>query len=260
MNTYNALLSLPNHPHLQTLVNLTHPDHPHLLHPSLSTLPPSEQASLNTKRLQLLCSPYTSPTSDLNPTIAQTLARFTPQGHSSVFHHCHQTAHFASSLLHIRQDLLIQPPPWLPPWFFSLPTLSHCQQQTLLTYLLHHDLGKPFVFHQDENNHPHFPHHPSKSSHIAARLGLSTDIQSLILHDSTLHSTPLPHLLDTLHTYPQHLLPLQLYAALASLWANSTDFGGPSSTSFKIKLKHLCRAYNRLTPLLPKFEAASSLL
>lgn len=250
MNTANTLQPISNHPHLQVITRLTHPDHPHLLHPSLSTLPPAEQASLNTNRLKLLCAPYTAPTSHLSPSIAHVLARFTPQGHSSVLHHCHQTAHFASSLLHIRQDSIIQPPAWLPTWFFSLPLLSSSEQETLLTYLMHHDFGKPFVFYQDENGQAHFPNHPTQSAHIAARLGFSSDIQTLIAHDSTLHSTPLPQLLDTLQNYPQHLLPLQIYAALASLWANSIDFGGPSSTSFKIKLKHLCRAYNRLAPLL----------
>ena len=250
----SGLSLISSHPRFSEIVELTDLQNLHLLAPDLRCLSPEACAELNTRRLALLCQPYVEELAVLTLEVAQLLSRCTPQGRSSVYAHCEQTVVAAQHLLALREGRGGPGPAWLPGWFNQVPVLTKEEVDTLLSYVRHHDYGKPFVFNQDEKGVVHFPGHPLSSARVAAQLGLSPEIQTLILHDSTLHTVALPELERALCEYPSKLLPLQFYAALASLWANSLDFGGEASTSFKIKLKHLSRAYRRVGGAQPASE------
>ena len=109
-------------------------------------------------------------------------------------------------------------------------------------YHINHDISKPYIVQYDEHGRAHYPTHWISSYEMfKAKFGDSV-YADLILHDSDFHMLKGDQLASIWKLpYAEHL-----YAtAWAAIFANAELFGGMDSDSFKIKRKHLIRAFNK---------------
>jgi hypothetical protein len=119
--------------------------------------------------------------------------------------------------------------------------------ETMETYHIYHDCGKPSCLTIDEDGRRHFPDHAEASAHTWTENGGDDLTASLIRHDMDMHLLK-P---SDAETYPHlDLAPALLLTALCEIHANAEMFGGIESTSFKIKWKRLDKLGNRLLPLI----------
>lgn len=130
-------------------------------------------------------------------------------------------------------------------WKFPLWLLSHGQQilnslppkHILEKYALWHDCGKPFCRTVDEEGKSHYPNHAQKSSEIFRSLYPEQEKTAwLIEHDMDIHLLEKNQIEEFCKS--PHALAL-LLTGVAEIHSNAKLFGGITSTSFKIKWKHL---------------------
>ena len=114
-------------------------------------------------------------------------------------------------------------------------------------YQIYHDCGKPYVVQVDENGKRHFPGHAEASRRVwletggnpvaAELMGMDMDVH-LLKDEGVKKFCENPYAVTLLLT------------GFAEIHANCQMFGGPDSTSFKIKWKHLNRRGNSITNTL----------
>jgi hypothetical protein len=114
---------------------------------------------------------------------------------------------------------------------------------TLQTYQLWHDCGKPYCRTVDETGQQHFPNHAEVSKQtwlgmdgdltIGRLIGMDMDVH-LLKADGVAEFAARPEAVSLLLT------------GLSELHANAGMFGGIESTGFKIKLKALDKAGKRI--------------
>lgn len=132
-------------------------------------------------------------------------------------------------------------PNWhLPTWvdeYADQLAAATLPRHTMATYLALHDCGKPTVKEVDADGRSHFPGHAQASAATYAALpGADPLVTDLIAGDMDIHTLSAADIPEfaTRATAIAHLL-----AGLAEVHSNAGMFGGVSSTSFKIKRKHL---------------------
>lgn len=109
---------------------------------------------------------------------------------------------------------------------------------TIITYQLWHDCGKPYCRTVDDDGKVHYPNHAQVSADIWRELGGDPMIGDLIERDMDCHLLR-PDGCCAFAAKPYALI--LLVSALCELHANASMFGGFSSDSFKIKFKRLDR-------------------
>lgn len=156
--------------------------------------------------------------------------------------------HYLDLLQHIddRKPALYE---WkLPSWVHSPFILNHqLPFQTVMTYLIMHDCGKPYCRTVDEEGRQHFPDHASVSkevfNHVRTTSGYvySRDdelVARLIGEDMDAHLLKAEGV-DEFAL--RETAPTLLLSALAELHSNAKMFGGMESIGFKSKWRNLNR-------------------
>jgi hypothetical protein len=127
----------------------------------------------------------------------------------------------------------------LPDWVLENKDLllsSLPDDETLELYTLYHDCGKPFCLTIDDDGRRHFPNHTQVSYDIFKQVFDNPVAADLILHDMDIHTLKS----DGVKEFAQNPLALTLLlTGLSEIHSNCQMFGGPESTSFKIKWKCL---------------------
>ncbi len=140
----------------------------------------------------------------------------------------------------------------LPDWLienmdFILENLF--DRETMATYHLYHDCGKPHCLTIDEEGRRHFPNHAQISYLTWGRHSDDRTVGNLILMDMDIHTLKA----DGLEEFAQRPEAISLLlTGLAEIHANASMFGGIDSTSFKIKYKHLDKRGRQILALLKK--------
>ena len=125
----------------------------------------------------------------------------------------------------------------LPEWIYE--EKDHILQNlvgrnTLKTYTIMHDCGKPLCLHLDEEGKRHFPNHAEVSHQTFARFYDDQVAAQLILHDMDIHTLKS----EGVDGFSKSLYAItHLIVGLAEIHSNAKMFGGIDSTSFKIKHK-----------------------
>lgn len=125
----------------------------------------------------------------------------------------------------------------LPDWWN--PDLYHkveVDANTLQTYHIYHDLGKPFVRQIDEQGRQHFPNHAVASSELGTVFGFDPTVCYLFAHDMDIH---IIKDIDVENFCQNPYAITLLLTGLAEIYANASMFGGIDSTSFKIKYRQI---------------------
>lgn len=115
--------------------------------------------------------------------------------------------------------------------------------ETMQTYAIYHDCGKPFCLEIDEEGKRHFPNHAQVSYDTWIRETNDEKIGWYILHDMDFHALRGDCLDETLKDPRSIDLLLMAYS---EIHANASMFGGIDSTSFKIKKKKLDKIFNKI--------------
>jgi hypothetical protein len=126
----------------------------------------------------------------------------------------------------------------LPDWLSSVNLDKLMPLETIRTYLLYHDCGKPFCRIVDENGKQHFPYHAEISYRTWLKFSNDMEVAELIRRDMEAHNFDLNQIDDFSESKQATTL---LLSALCELHSNAQMFGGIESTSFKIKWKRLNR-------------------
>ena len=126
-------------------------------------------------------------------------------------------------------------PSWLDKYRSEL--LNHLLDfETLKTYQIYHDCGKPFCRTIDSEGKQHFPNHATVSADIWYQLTNHKIVSGLIAQDMDIHLLKNDGVEEfASRTYAVSLL----LTGLAELHANASMFGGIDSISFKIKYKNI---------------------
>ena len=156
--------------------------------------------------------------------------------------------HYLDLLQHIddRKPALYE---WkLPSWVRSPFILNHqLPFQTVITYLIMHDCGKPFCRTVDEEGRQHFPDHARVSqevfNHVRTTSGYTYShndelVARLIGEDMDAHLLKAEGV-DEFAL--RETAPTLLLSALAELHSNAKMFGGMESIGFKSKWRNLNR-------------------
>jgi hypothetical protein len=118
---------------------------------------------------------------------------------------------------------------------------------TLLTYALYHDCGKPFCRTIDADGKQHFPNHAEISAKIWRENGGDEHIARLISMDMDIHLLKA----DQLNEFCQRSEAISLLlSGLAEIHANAKMFGGIESISFKIKWKQIEKRGKQICKIL----------
>ncbi len=132
-------------------------------------------------------------------------------------------------------------------WFilYKEQILNHIHDlETIKTYNIYHDIGKPFCRVMDEDGKQHFPDHAQVSYETWMTVSDDETVGNLILHDMDCHTLKFDDFIKQgLSVKDTCTL---LITALAELHSNASIFGGIESISFKIKFKQLDKLGKRL--------------
>lgn len=135
----------------------------------------------------------------------------------------------------------------LPSWLFKhkekLLNKIESSYDSIKTYLIYHDCGKPFCLTIDADGRRHFPNHAAISQEFFAKHS-NNELASYLIGADMLCHTAKPKDAEELKKIPH--IEILLCAALAALYANAEMFGGFSSESFKIKFKNLSKLGERI--------------
>lgn len=130
----------------------------------------------------------------------------------------------------------------LPEWVDQIKLDDLLDFDTINTYLVYHDCGKPLCKTIDEQGKQHFPDHAQVSYRRWLEYSSDQQVARLILMDMDAHTLCLDQA-DEFKSRPE--CKTLLLAALCELHSNAQMFGGLDSTSFKIKYKKLNRLAKR---------------
>lgn len=109
-------------------------------------------------------------------------------------------------------------------------------QDTINTYQIYHDCGKPYCRTVDTEGRVHFPDHANVSKQTWLDNGGSEQVAKLIGMDMVVHTMKAEDIPEFIKNPEAITL---LITALCEIHSNCSMFGGIESTSFKIKWKHL---------------------
>jgi hypothetical protein len=130
----------------------------------------------------------------------------------------------------------------LPDWFkcnFSIITDNICDIETIKTYNVYHDCGKPFCIEIDDEGKQHFPNHANVSYDVWKTVSDDETVAELISLDMVLHVETAEQIVS--RNIKLKILLTLLITAFAELHSNAEMFGGIDSLSFKIKHKKICQ-------------------
>lgn len=164
------------------------------------------------------------------------------------------------SVVEYMKDLImfLKIPDYIPRFSWRLPQWLLADSQRLLAalpndevlfkYLLWHDCGKPFCRVIDESGRVHFPNHAKRSGEIFREIyPEQTDVAELIEQDMDIHLLSAE---ETEEFAKRKYAIALLLAGFAEIHSNAELFGGISSTSFKIKWKHLDKRGKKICSVL----------
>jgi hypothetical protein len=120
-------------------------------------------------------------------------------------------------------------------------------EEIIKEYTIHHDCGKFYCKIIDDNGKQHFPNHAEVSAKLWLEIGGSKQAASLMGKDMIIHTMKAIDV-DQFIKSPEAIT--LLIVGLAEIIANSQMFGGFTSTSFKIKYKHLDQRGKAITKKL----------
>lgn len=144
-------------------------------------------------------------------------------------------------------DISWQLPDWLA--LYREQIIEHLLPAHILSaYTLYHDCGKPYCRTVDADGRQHFPDHAQVSHDVWLAAGGSPEVARLILRDMEIHKLKADGVVEFCRD-PQEAVSL-LLTGLAEVQSNSRLFGGTSSTSYKIKFKHIQKQGRRICEYL----------
>jgi len=167
----------------------------------------------------------------------------------TVFQHGAMVAGYYEDLIDHLQDGEPLAFEWrLPEWASRPEVLAALPSRDVMqTYHVFHDCGKPACRTVDKDGRQHFPDHAAVSKRVWLEAGGSHEIGELIGMDMDAHLLKGDGL-EEFASRPQ--ARALLLTALAEIHANASMFGGVSSTSFKIKWKHLDKRGRQMMALI----------
>lgn len=133
-----------------------------------------------------------------------------------------------------------RPEGWrLPDWIDHPELLSRqFDRDTMASYLIWHDCGKPLCRTIDDQGRQHFPDHARISAEAYRRAGGADDIARLIGMDMDIHTLKSDQI-EEFASRPE--AASLILSGLSEIHSNARMFGGIDSTSFRIKFKQLDR-------------------
>jgi hypothetical protein len=167
----------------------------------------------------------------------------------NVLEHGIQVARYFDDLhQHITQQKPLRYEWRLPEWIYE-PVLHQylLPIDVLRRYHTYHDIGKIYCRTVDSEGNVHFPDHAKKSEEIWLRVTGESTVASLMGMDMDIHLLK-GNEVDAFCERKE--AASLLLTGLAECSANASMFGGISSTSFKIKFKHINRRGNAIVKKL----------
>jgi len=110
---------------------------------------------------------------------------------------------------------------------------------TIQTYAVYHDCGKPFCRTVDDQGKVHFPNHAQVSYETWLKVSDNRDVAGLILNDMCIHTMKAEDVPEFCKNRRQACT--LILSGLAEVHSNARMFGGIESQSFKIKWKQIDR-------------------
>lgn len=129
-------------------------------------------------------------------------------------------------------------PTWLNETSRPLLSARLLPLETLRTYHVYHDCGKPLCLVVDDNGRQHFPEHAKASYEQWLKAGGDVEVAELILRDMDIHQLKAD---DVPEFAASPYCASLLLTGLAELHSNAQMFGGTGADSFKMKFKHIER-------------------
>ena len=154
-----------------------------------------------------------------------------------------QPTEWVQTSINCGYDRDIDPPFPVPSWVLEyrediLSAIDEQDWEAIQQYQIYHDCGKPFCRTVDDQGRQHFPDHANISAKMFRNILGDGPAATWVLHDMDAHvikASQVPNFCEI----PGCIVLLT--TALAEVQANAEMFGGTSSTSYKIKFKHLER-------------------
>jgi len=139
----------------------------------------------------------------------------------------------------------------LPEWIHDPLLLQRLlPMETLRTYQIFHDCGKPYCIEYDEQGKRHFPNHEDWSWHTwLNELGGDRQVATLMQLDMDIHRLKACELED-FAALPEAVS--LILTGLCEVHSNADMFGGIESTSFKIKYKQIEKRGRQVLEILRK--------
>jgi hypothetical protein len=136
----------------------------------------------------------------------------------------------------------------LPEWILS-PALwaAVLDEQTVETYQVFHDCGKPYCLEVDQEGRSHFPDHANVSAQVWRSIGGDESVARLISLDMAIHLLKAEDL-DAFCQRPE--AATLLITGFCEIHSNAAMFGGIDSSSFKMKWKHIDRRGKQIVKML----------
>ncbi len=125
----------------------------------------------------------------------------------------------------------------LPDWIVDAKLLElQMPLDTVKTYTLYHDCGKPSVREVDAEGKAHFPGHAAASEAVWLAIGGDPEIGRLIGMDMDVHTIKD---VDVPEFASRKEAATLILVGLSEIHANASMFGGLESVSFKMKWKQI---------------------
>lgn len=125
----------------------------------------------------------------------------------------------------------------LPDWVVDKRLLERqLDRETVRTYALYHDCGKPSVRTVDDKGRQHFPDHAAASERVWRDIGGADQVARLIGMDMDIHTIKDAGVAEFAARREAATLIL---VGLSEIHANASMFGGLDSVSFKMKWKQI---------------------
>jgi hypothetical protein len=136
----------------------------------------------------------------------------------------------------------------LPDWIYEENLWDQLlDYQTIRSYHIYHDCGKPFCRYVDDEGRQHFPNHETISGQVWRHIGGDEQIARLMEMDMDIHRLRTDGV-EEFASRPE--AATLLITGLCEINSNARMFGGIHSTSFKIKYKNLAKYGGRIAERL----------
>lgn len=138
----------------------------------------------------------------------------------------------------------------LPDWIYDERLWDQLlDHQTIRSYHIYHDCGKPFCRTIDDEGRQHFPNHENISADVWLHIDGDRQIADLMRMDMDIHRLRADGIDEFASRKEAATL---LITGLCELHSNARMFGGISSTNFKIKWKALNKYGGKVAAILCK--------